>query len=152
MTAVIKVRRESGSPIAEPQRRPHVAQTLSDPAGRLDGSVRTLFLSDVHLGTKGCQAEMLLDFMKTVETDTIVLVGDIIDGWRLKAGWYWPQLHNDVVQKLLRRVRKGARIIYVPGNHDEFLHVRPGRGEVGGEAADILRRHDGIRQPADDQH
>ncbi|MFO1148819.1 MAG: UDP-2,3-diacylglucosamine diphosphatase [Alsobacter sp.] len=84
-------------------------------------SVRTLFLSDVHLGTKGCQAEFLLDFLRTVETDTIVLVGDIIDGWRLKAGWYWPQLHNDVIQKLLRRVRKGARILYVPGNHDEFL-------------------------------
>jgi UDP-2,3-diacylglucosamine pyrophosphatase LpxH len=84
-------------------------------------SVRTLFLSDVHLGTKGCQAEFLLDFLRVVETDTIVLVGDIIDGWRLKAGWYWPQLHNDVIQKLLRRVRKGARIVYVPGNHDEFL-------------------------------
>ena len=54
------------------------------------------------------------------EADTIYLVGDIVDGWRLKNGWYWPQAHNDVVQKLLRKARKGARVIYVPGNHDEF--------------------------------
>ena len=83
--------------------------------------VRALFLSDVHLGTKGCQPELLLDLLKRCEADTIYLVGDIVDGWRLKAGWYWPQLHNDVVQKLLRKVRKGTRLIYVPGNHDEFL-------------------------------
>lgn len=81
---------------------------------------RTIFLSDIHLGTRGCQAELLLDFLKYNEADTIYLVGDIIDGWRLKSGWYWPQAHNDVVQKLLRQVRKGARMLYVPGNHDEF--------------------------------
>ena len=88
---------------------------------RSDLVVRTLFLSDIHLGTKGCQPELLLDFLKHCEADTIYLVGDIVDGWRLKSGWYWPQLHNDVVQKLLRKVRKGVRIVYVPGNHDEFL-------------------------------
>lgn len=82
---------------------------------------RTLFLSDVHLGTRGCQAELFLDFLKHNDADTIFLVGDIVDGWRLKAGWYWPQTHNDVVQKLLRRVRKGGRMIYIPGNHDEFM-------------------------------
>jgi UDP-2,3-diacylglucosamine pyrophosphatase LpxH len=83
--------------------------------------VRALFLSDVHLGTKGCQADLLLDFLKHVEADMIYLVGDIIDGWRLKSGWYWPQAHNDVVQKLMRKARKGAKMIYIPGNHDEFL-------------------------------
>ena len=83
--------------------------------------VRTLFLSDLHLGTKGCQAELLLEFLRHYDADIIYLVGDIIDGWRLKSGWYWPQAHNDVVQKLLRKVRKGARLIYIPGNHDEFL-------------------------------
>jgi UDP-2,3-diacylglucosamine pyrophosphatase LpxH len=83
--------------------------------------VRTLFLSDLHLGTKGCQADLLLEFLRHYDADTIYLVGDIIDGWRLKSGWYWPQAHNDVVQKLLRKVRKGARLIYIPGNHDEFL-------------------------------
>jgi UDP-2,3-diacylglucosamine pyrophosphatase LpxH len=81
---------------------------------------RTLFLSDLHLGARGSQAELLLDFLKYHDADTIFLVGDIVDGWRLKSGWYWPQAHNDVVQKLLRKVRKGARVIYVPGNHDEF--------------------------------
>jgi UDP-2,3-diacylglucosamine pyrophosphatase LpxH len=81
---------------------------------------RTLFLSDIHLGTRGCQAELLIDFLKHNDASTIYLVGDIIDGWRLKSSWYWPQTHNDVLQKLLRKVRKGARMIYVPGNHDEF--------------------------------
>ncbi len=81
---------------------------------------RTLFLSDIHLGSTGCQADLLLDFLKYNEADTVFLVGDIIDGWRLKSGWYWPQSHNDVVQKLLRRVRKGVKMVYVPGNHDEF--------------------------------
>ena len=83
--------------------------------------VRALFLSDIHLGTRGCQAEALLDFLKRYDADTIYLVGDIVDGWRLKSGWYWPQPHNDVVQKLLRKVRKGARLVCIPGNHDEFL-------------------------------
>lgn len=84
---------------------------------------RALFISDVHLGTKGCQAELLLDFLRDHDADVIYLVGDIIDGWRLKQSWYWPQSHNDVVQKLLRKGRKGARIIYLPGNHDEFLRT-----------------------------
>lgn len=81
---------------------------------------RTLFLSDVHLGTRGCQAGLLLDFLRQHDANTIYLVGDIIDGWRLKTGWYWPQAHNDVVQKLLRKVRAGAKMIFIPGNHDEF--------------------------------
>ena len=84
-------------------------------------TVKTLFLSDIHLGTRGCQAAALLEFLKEYEADTIYLVGDIIDGWRLRSAWYWPQLHNDVVQKMLRRVRSGVRVVYVPGNHDEFL-------------------------------
>ncbi|HLQ94318.1 MAG TPA: UDP-2,3-diacylglucosamine diphosphatase [Xanthobacteraceae bacterium] len=83
--------------------------------------VRTIFLSDIHLGARGCQADKLLDFLRQYDADVIYLVGDIIDGWQLKSGWYWPQSHNDVVQKLLRKSRKGARIVYVPGNHDEFL-------------------------------
>ena len=81
---------------------------------------RTVFVSDVHLGTRGCQAELLLDFIRHMECETLYLVGDIIDGWRLKSGWYWPQAHNDVVQKVLRLARKGVRVVYVPGNHDEF--------------------------------
>jgi UDP-2,3-diacylglucosamine pyrophosphatase LpxH len=83
--------------------------------------VRTLFISDIHLGTRGCQADKVLDLLRCYDADTIYLVGDIVDGWQLKSSWYWPQSHNDVVQKLLRKARKGARVIYIPGNHDEFL-------------------------------
>jgi UDP-2,3-diacylglucosamine pyrophosphatase LpxH len=81
---------------------------------------RTLWISDVHLGTSGCQAVYLLDFLRHNECDTLYLVGDIIDGWQLRRGWYWHQSHNDVVQKVLRKARKGTRVIFVPGNHDEF--------------------------------
>ncbi len=81
---------------------------------------RTVWISDLHLGSIGCQADLLLDFLRSVECDTLYLVGDIIDGWRLKRSWYWPQAHNDVVQKILRKARKGTRVVYVPGNHDEF--------------------------------
>lgn len=97
---------------------------------------RTLFLSDVHLGTRGCQAGFLLDFLKHNDAQTIYLIGDMIDGWRLKSGWYWPQSHNDVVQKLLRKVRKGARMIYVPGNHDEFARDYTGAVFGGVEVVD----------------
>src|SRR5262245_58182193 len=82
---------------------------------------RSIWISDVHLGTRGCKAEFLLDFLRHSESDHLYLVGDIIDCWRLKRSWYWAQSHNDVVQKLLRKARKGTRVIYVPGNHDEPL-------------------------------
>ena len=82
---------------------------------------RTLFISDVHLGSKPAKADYLVDFLRHHEADTIFLVGDIVDGWRLKRSWHWPQKHNDVVQKLLRQARKGTKINYVAGNHDEFL-------------------------------
>jgi UDP-2,3-diacylglucosamine pyrophosphatase LpxH len=82
--------------------------------------VRTVWISDVHLGTPGCQAQALLEFLRTTECRTLYLVGDIIDGWQLRRSWYWPQSHNDVVQKILRKARKGTRVVFVPGNHDEF--------------------------------
>jgi UDP-2,3-diacylglucosamine pyrophosphatase LpxH len=81
---------------------------------------RAVFISDLHLGTPGCRAEALLDFLRASSSERLYLVGDIIDGWQLRRRWYWPQQHNDVVQKLLRRARKGSRVIFVPGNHDEF--------------------------------
>ena len=82
---------------------------------------RTLWLSDIHLGTKDCQAHALLDFLAHNDAECIYLVGDIIDGWQLKKRWYWPQAHNDVIQKLLRKARKGTRIVFIPGNHDMFV-------------------------------
>jgi UDP-2,3-diacylglucosamine pyrophosphatase LpxH len=81
--------------------------------------VRSIWISDIHLGTRGCQADLLLDFLRCHESEYLYLVGDIVDGWRLKRSWYWPQSHNDVVQKLLRRARKGTKVYYIPGNHDE---------------------------------
>ncbi len=82
---------------------------------------RTGWISDVHLGTKGCQAEALLNFLKAHEFETLYIVGDLLDLWALKRGIYWPQTHNDVIQKILRAGRKGTRVVYIPGNHDEFV-------------------------------
>lgn len=86
-----------------------------------ESSYRAIWISDIHLGTAGCKAEFLLDFLKHNDSEFLYLTGDIVDGWRLKRGWHWPQSHNDVVQKLLRKARKGTRVILVPGNHDAFL-------------------------------
>ena len=99
---------------------------------------RTIWLSDIHLGSSGCQAPYLLDFLRHNESEYLYLVGDIIDGWQLKKGWYWPQAHNDVVQKILRKARKGSQVIYIPGNHDEgarqFCDLAFGDIHVRGEA------------------
>lgn len=80
---------------------------------------RTIWISDIHLGTRGCQAEVLLDFLFHVECQYLYLVGDIVDGWQLRKRWYWPQAHNDVIQKLMRFARQGTEVIFIPGNHDE---------------------------------
>jgi UDP-2,3-diacylglucosamine pyrophosphatase LpxH len=83
--------------------------------------IRTLFLSDIHLGSRACQAGRLLSFLKQYECRTIFLLGDIVDFWALKRTVYWPETHNTVVQKLLRLARHGVDIVYIPGNHDEAL-------------------------------
>jgi UDP-2,3-diacylglucosamine pyrophosphatase LpxH len=70
---------------------------------------RSIWISDVHLGTRGCKAEFLLDFLRLTESEYLYLVGDIVDGWRLKKSWYWAQSHNDVIQKILRKARKGTK-------------------------------------------
>jgi len=82
--------------------------------------LRTIWLSDLHLGTKHARADSLLSFIKNVESDHPFLVGDIFDGWALARNWFWTQSHNDVIQKLVRAGRKGTRVVYIPGNHDEF--------------------------------
>ncbi|MEI6557320.1 MAG: UDP-2,3-diacylglucosamine diphosphatase [Rhodospirillaceae bacterium] len=108
-------------------------------------SYRTIWISDVHLGSRGCNADLLLDFLRATECETLYLVGDIIDGWQLRRSWFWPQAHNDVVQKLLRKARKGTHVVYVPGNHDEFARPFEGHSfgaiEVVGEA--VHRTADG---------
>ncbi len=99
---------------------------------------RAIYISDVHLGTPGCQAALLLDFLRHTESDELYLVGDIIDGWQLRRRWYWHQSHNDVVQKVLRKARKGTHVIYIAGNHDEgarqFLGLAFGGIEIVNEA------------------
>ena len=82
---------------------------------------RTIWISDVHLGTRGCNAELLIDFLDHTDSETMYLVGDIIDGWRMKKRFYWPSSHNDIVWRLLKRARRGTRIVYIPGNHDEMF-------------------------------
>jgi UDP-2,3-diacylglucosamine pyrophosphatase LpxH len=82
---------------------------------------RTVWISDIHLGTAGCNAGLLVDFLASIECETLYLVGDIIDGWRLRKGWFWPDAHNEVIRRLLKMVHRGTRVIYVPGNHDEMM-------------------------------
>ena len=89
------------------------------PRGKL--KFRTVWISDTHLGTSGCNAELLHDFLHSIKPDTLYLVGDIIDGWRLKRGWYWPPRHNDIIRRVLKLANKGTRVVYIPGNHDEAL-------------------------------
>jgi UDP-2,3-diacylglucosamine pyrophosphatase LpxH len=124
---------------------PHTIDAGDDEAGpahRL--RVRTAWISDLHLGTPGCQAGPLLAFLRHIDCETLFLVGDIIDGWQLKRQWYWPQAHNDVVQKLLRKARKGTRVIFVPGNHDEFARKYLGHNFGG---VDVVEEH--IHETAD---
>ena len=82
---------------------------------------RTVWISDTHLGTPTCNSELLLDFLKAIECETLYLVGDIVDGWQLRKGWYWPPRHNDIVRCVLKMAKHGARVVYVPGNHDEVF-------------------------------
>lgn len=105
---------------------------------------RTIWISDVHLGTSGCNADLLLDFLKSVECQTLYLVGDIIDGWRLKRGWYWPSRHNDIVRRILKMAKKGTRVVYIPGNHDEAF-----RPYIGLNLGGIELASDALHETAD---
>lgn len=94
---------------------------------------RTIWISDIHLGTKGCNADLLIDFLDSTDSDTLFLVGDIIDGWRLRKKPYWPASHNDVVWRILKRAKRGTRIVYIPGNHDEMVRQFAGMNFGGVE-------------------
>ena len=100
---------------------PPAAPRTPEPEGNARRSYRTVWISDVHLGTKGCNAALLIDFLDNVDSETMYLVGDIIDGWRLKKKFYWPAAHNDIVWRILKRAKRGTRIVYIPGNHDEMF-------------------------------
>ena len=133
--------RAASEPVHSPDHDHHDG---SDKEEESSQRYRTIFISDIHLGTAGCQAEALLEFLKTYRCDYLYLVGDIVDGWQLRRRWFWPQSHNDVVQKLLRRARKGCKVIFVPGNHDEFA-----RGFVGHHFGGIEVREDAVHTTAD---
>jgi UDP-2,3-diacylglucosamine pyrophosphatase LpxH len=105
---------------------------------------RTVWISDVHLGTRGCNAEMLIDFLDHVDSETMYLVGDMIDGWAMKKRLYWPATHNDIVWRVLKRAKRGTRIVYIPGNHDEMFRQFSGL-HFGG--VEILRQ--AIHETAD---
>jgi len=107
-------------------------------------AVRATWISDTHLGTAGCKAELLLDFLKSVDCEILYLVGDIVDGWQLRKGWYWPPRHNDVVRCVLKKAKHGTRVIYVPGNHDEAF-----RGYVGINLGGVELVHEAVHVTAD---
>lgn len=105
---------------------------------------RTIWISDIHLGTRGCNADMLIDFLDHVDSDTLYLVGDIIDGWRLKKKFYWPDTHNDIIWRILKRAKRDTRIVYIPGNHDEMFRQFTGLNFGGVEI-----RRSAIHETAD---
>jgi UDP-2,3-diacylglucosamine pyrophosphatase LpxH len=97
---------------------------------------RAIFISDLHLGTRGCDAMKILNFLRENDADVYYLVGDIVDGWALSRRFFWPQLHNDIIQKLLRKVRSGSTMKWIVGNHDEFLRQYLGQSFGGIEIVD----------------
>lgn len=105
---------------------------------------RSIWISDVHLGTAGCQAERLLEFLQATHSDTLYLVGDIIDGWQLKRRWYWNQAHNNVVQAVLKKAKRGTQVYFVPGNHDEAI-----RQYIGLDLGGIRIRDEMVHVTAD---
>ena len=125
--------------------QPDAVFVSSDGVGQKPTSYHTIFISDIHLGSSGAQCRLLLDFLKHNNSEKLYLVGDIIDGWRLKRKWHWPQLHNDVVQKILRKARHGTEVIYVPGNHDEFArdYLNLSFGGIEIKSSDIHETIDG---------
>jgi UDP-2,3-diacylglucosamine pyrophosphatase LpxH len=103
------------------------------PSGAPRRRYRTIWISDIHLGTRGCNDRLLIDFLDHVDSDTLYLVGDIIDGWRLKKKFYWPERHNAIVRRFMKRAKRGTRVIYVPGNHDEMFRQFSGMNFGGVE-------------------
>ena len=108
--------------------------------------MRTAWISDIHLGTRASGAARLLDFLREYDFEMLYIVGDLIDIWQMRRSRYWPQQHNDVIQKILRKSRKGTRVIYIPGNHDEMISSFYGAyGDITIQKHAIHRTADGRR-------
>lgn len=114
------------------------------PSGEKRRHYRTIWISDVHLGTRGCNDRLLIDFLDHVDSETLYLVGDIIDGWRMKKRYYWPERHNAIVRRVMKRAKRGAEVIYIPGNHDEMF-----RGFAGMNFGGVQIRKKAIHTTAD---
>ena len=142
MTLFHREREERPKSVAFPL--PPVKLFAMSPDAASPQTYRTIWISDVHLGTRGCQAKLLLDFLQHTESEYLYLVGDIVDGWRLERSWYWPQAHNDVVQKVLLKAQQGTRVIYIPGNHDETF-----RAQIGNSFGGILIEQNTVHALAD---
>ena len=119
--------------------RPHLPERIVERT-----RYRTIWISYVHLGTRGCNAQMLIDFLDHVDSDTMYLVGDIVDGWRLRRRFFWPAAHNDVVWRLLKRAGRGTRMVFIPGNHDEVF-----RQFCGLDFGGIAIRRNAVHETAD---
>lgn len=117
---------------------------LQVPGGAGARRYRSIFISDIHLGSKGCKAENLLDFLNHVESDYLYLVGDIVDGWRLRKRWFWPAEHDAILRSLVERARRGTEVVYLPGNHDEAL-----RRLIGQTFAGVKVVHEAIHETVD---
>ena len=105
----------------------------SGPSGAPRRQFRTIWISDVHLGTRGCNDQLLIDFLDHCDSETLYVVGDIIDGWRMKKRFYWPERHNAIVRRIMKRAKRNSRVVYIPGNHDEMFRQFSGMNFGGVE-------------------
>jgi len=103
------------------------------PSGTPRRRYRTIWISDIHLGTRGCNDRLLIDFLDHVDSEYLYLVGDIIDGWRMKKRFYWPERHNAIVRRIMKRAKRGTEVVYIPGNHDEMFRQFAGMNFGGVE-------------------
>ncbi|MBU8539328.1 UDP-2,3-diacylglucosamine diphosphatase [Falsiroseomonas tokyonensis] len=121
---------------------------MDSTASRFDAGLRrryrTVFLSDLHLGTRGCRADFLVDFLRQTECEQLYLVGDIVDGWRLRKSWYWDAEHDEAIRLVLRMARNGTEVTYIPGNHDEMF-----RDWLGLEIAGVRLAKEAVHDAAD---
>lgn len=117
---------------------------MTDRSSKRPIKLRSVFISDVHLGSRSCRIEYLHDFLKQVDTEYLYLVGDIVDLWSMKRSFFWPQAHNNVVRLILSKAKQGTNVIYIPGNHDEVF-----RDFVGHDFGNLQVRRNAIHTTAD---
>jgi UDP-2,3-diacylglucosamine pyrophosphatase LpxH len=120
-------------PIEQARKRISKLDKGIGPSGAARRRYRTIWISDVHLGTRGCNDRLLIDFLDHVDSDRLYLVGDIIDGWRMRKRFYWPERHNAIVRRVMKRAKRGCQVVYIPGNHDEMFRQFAGMNFGGVE-------------------